>query len=91
MARTLKVRLTSPDPNLIHRFRNFGEDVYRALRYDCDVSIQEIDASTSEFYLREIHKREVRTIAAKVRKIIDKHCQFLPPIEVYEIPESPHA
>jgi len=72
MARTLKVQLTTPNPELVHQWRNFGEDVYRALRDQCDVSIQEIDASTSEFHLRGIHKRELRTTAAKVRKVAEK-------------------
>jgi hypothetical protein len=90
MARTLKVQLTAPSPDLIHEFRNFGEDIYRALRNECEVSIQEIDTSTSEFHLRGIHKREVRTITAKVRKIIKKY-QWLPPINVYEIPENHQA
>lgn len=88
MAKTLKVQLMAPNSNLVHQFRNFGEDVYRALRDECEVSIQEIDTSTSEFHLRGIHKRELRTIAAKVRKIIEKQYQSLPPIEVYEIEES---
>jgi hypothetical protein len=91
MAKTLKVQLTAPSPNLVHWFRNFGEDVYRALRDECEVSIREIDASTSEFYIRGIHKREVRTVAAKVRKIIEKRNQILPPIEVYEIEDSHDA
>ena len=62
MARTLKVQLITPNPlsvqGLVANFRNFGEDVYRALRNECDVSIQEIDASISEFHLRGLHKRE---------------------------------
>ena len=40
MAKTLKVQLTAPSPNLVHWFRNFGEDVYRALRDECEVSIR---------------------------------------------------
>jgi hypothetical protein len=85
MAKILKVRLMAPNPDLVHQFRNFGEDVYRELRDECEVSIQEIDGSTSEFCLRGIHKREVRSVAARVRKIIEKHYQGLPAIEVYEI------
>jgi len=87
MAKILKVKLTAPSPSLVHWFRNFGEDVYRALREHCEVSLQEINASTTEFHIRGIHKREIRTIAAKVRKIIEKRNPFLPPIEVYEVPE----
>ena len=85
MAKTLKVQLTTPGPDLVHQFRNFGEDVYRDLRGECEISIQEIDASTSEFHIRGIQKREVRTIAARVRKIFEKRYQTLPPVEVYEI------
>ena len=73
MARTLKVYLTSPNPDLVHQWRNFGEDVYRELREECDISIDEIDASTSEFFVRGIHKRELRATAARVRKIADKN------------------
>lgn len=73
MARTLKIQLVTPSPDRVFQFQNFGEDVYRALRDECEVSLQEIDAATSEFHLHGIHKREVRTIAAKVRKIAEKH------------------
>ena len=44
MDRILKIYLTKPSPDLVHQWRNFGEDVYRALRDECDVSIEEIDA-----------------------------------------------
>lgn len=85
MAKTLKVQLTTPGPDWVHQFRNFGEDVYRDLRDQCEVSIAEIDASISEFHLRGIHKRDVRSIAARVRKLIEKRYQELPPIKVCEM------
>jgi hypothetical protein len=94
MAKTLKVQLTTPNPlsvqGLVSDFRIFGEDVYSALRNECDVSIHEICASISEFHLRGLHKREVRAAASKVRKIIEKH-HWLPPINIYEIPEDHDA
>lgn len=73
MGRTLKVHLTNASAELVHAFRNFGEDIYRAFRDDYVVSIEEIDASTTEFHLREIPKREVRTVASAVRKLAEKH------------------
>jgi len=95
MAKTLRVKHSVPNPllvpGLVHTFQNFGEDVYRDLRDECEISIDEIDHATSEFHLRGIHKREVRSVAAKVRKIIEKRYQTLPPIEVYEIEESHDA
>jgi hypothetical protein len=69
MERTLKVHLMTPTPELVHEFRNFGEDVYRALRQDCEISLQEIDASTSEFHLRRIPTRHIHAFAAKIREI----------------------
>ena len=76
MGRSLKVHLTRESPDLVHEFRNFGEDVYHALRDEYRVSIEEIDASTREFYLREIPKREVRAVAAKVRKLAEQYANL---------------
>jgi hypothetical protein len=72
MTKTLQVRLNAPAPQLVHRFHNFGEQVYRALRDECEISLDEIDASTSEFHLHGIHKRDLRTVAAKVRELAEK-------------------
>ena len=71
---------------MVHDFRNFGEDVYRALRDDYAVSIEEIDASTDEFHLREIPKREVRTVAVRVRKLVERYGSLV--INVDEIREG---
>jgi hypothetical protein len=42
--------------------------------------------STSEFHLREIPKREVRTLAGKVRKILERY-KTLGAVTVSEITE----
>lgn len=85
MSRILQVRLTAPDPSLVHDFRNFGQDVYRLLREECEVSVAEIDASTSEFHLRGISKREVRATFAKVQKLAARY-PALSPVEICELP-----
>jgi hypothetical protein len=90
MATGLKIQLTAPSPDLVHQFRNFGEDVYRALRDECAVSIQEIDASTSEFHVRGIRKRALRTVAAKVRRIAEKSLMS-GLIDVNEVPDDQTA
>jgi len=89
MGRTLKVHLTNASPDLVHDFRNFGEDVYRALRNDYAVSIAEIDGSMREFHLREIPKREVRTVAARIHKLVERYSSFA--INVDEIREGDDA
>src|SRR5262249_11122469 len=90
VAKALKVQLSTPNPDFVHKFRNFGEDVYRALRDECDVSIQEIDASTSEFHVRGIHKRELRATAARMRKIAEKSLMS-ELISVTEVPDDQPA
>jgi hypothetical protein len=52
------------DDMAVHRFRNFGEDVYRAFRTEksIDVSIEEIDRCTDCF--------EVRTKPALVPRVL---------------------
>lgn len=57
MSRTLKISLAAPTPDLVHEFQNFGEELYLALRNECAVSIDEIDASTREFHIRQLPKR----------------------------------
>ena len=86
MGRTLKVHLTNASPDLIHEFRSFGEEIWSALREHYGVSLEEIDASTSEFHLREIPKREVRTVAARVRKLVGRYRNLV--INVDEIREA---
>ena len=90
MSRILQIRLAAPDPSLVHDFRNFGEDVYRLLREQCEVSLAEIDASTSEFHLRDVRTREVRAIVAEVQKLAARY-PALPPVEVCELPASTGA
>ena len=75
---------------MVSRFQDFGEDVYRALRDECDVSIDEIDHFVGAFHLRGLHKREVRSTCAKVRKILEKHSS-LTDVKIYEIQDDDAA
>jgi len=73
MSKTIKLALTAPTDGLIHQFRNFGEDIWRDLKEECSVSLEEIDASTSFFFLPDLKKNSVRSVAAKARRIAAKH------------------
>ena len=91
MAKILRVQLRIPPTPLVrHRFLNFSEEVYFALKEDCAISGEEIDRPTCIFHLREIPKRFVRTAAAKVREIAEKH-NILESIDVVEITETTNA
>jgi hypothetical protein len=93
--RTLKIKHNVPNPllvgDLVSRFKDFGEDVWRALHDECDVSIKEIDHAVAEFHIRGIHKREARKATAKVRDILEKKYPMLPPIDIVEMEESDDA
>ena len=62
-----------PTPDIVHRFRNFGEDIYRALRDECSVSIEEIDASTTSFSVRDIQKRDLGRITKIIKEELRHH------------------
>ena len=91
MARTLKVELAVPNAlsvqGLVSSFQDFGEDVYRDLREECDISIDEIDHFAGAFHLRGLHKRDVRTVATRVRKILEKY-HSLTDVKIYEVPDD---
>ena len=94
MAKTLKVELAVPNAlsvqDLVPNFQHFGEDVYRALRGECEISIEEIDHFVGAFHLRGIHKRDVRSVAAKVRKILEKH-QRLTEVKIFEVRDDQNS
>lgn len=54
-------------------FRNFGEDIYRALRDECSVSIKKIDASTTSFSVRDIHKRDLGRVTKVIKGELRRH------------------
>ena len=94
MARTLKVELAVPNAlsvqGLVPGFQDFGEDVYRDLRDECDISLHEIDHFAGAFHLRGLHKRDVRTVAARVRKILERY-PSLTDVKIYEVPDEHDA
>jgi hypothetical protein len=59
--------------DFVHRFRNFGEDVFRALRDSCSVDIHEIDASTSQFSVRQIPEEKTSQVCNTIQRIAEKH------------------
>ena len=62
-----------PTPDIVHRFRNFGEDVYRALRDSCDIDLDEIDASTHRFLVRGIKARQVGRVIMLINSELRAH------------------
>ena len=65
-----------PDQHvLIHRVRNFGEDLYRACRDDgwAEVSLDEVDRATNQLIVKVGSARRERRIAAMIEALLAKH------------------
>lgn len=74
MSVTIKIETNDkPTLDMIHNWRNMGEDVYRELRDTYTVSLNEIDASTTSFHVADIKRSQVRRVTAKIRNILRKH------------------
>ena len=74
MSAVLNIQISNPPtPEVVHRFRNFGEDVWGDLKETCDVSLDEIDRATNKFTVRGVRKREVRTVTKMLQAAIKKH------------------
>jgi hypothetical protein len=72
--RAIRIAISDPPTgDIIHRFRNFGEDLYRELREECTVSLDEIDSSTTAFVVRDIHKRDLRRITKMITELLREH------------------
>jgi hypothetical protein len=67
---------TQPDRHaLVHRVRNFGEDLYRACREDgwLEISLDEVDRATNRLIVKVRSARRERRIAAMIEALLAKH------------------
>jgi hypothetical protein len=60
---------------LVHRVRNFGEDLYRACREDgwAEISLAEVDRATNQLIVKVGSARRERRIAAMIQALLAKH------------------
>ena len=69
MTATVRVEISdAPTMDTRLRFRHFGEDVYRALHERCSINIQDIDASTRSFLIRDIRSSEIGAVTQVVKR-----------------------
>lgn len=74
MATIIRIEVSDePAPDAVHRFRNFGEDVYRALKDICLVSIKEIDAATKSFTVQGVQKRDLGIVTQVIKNELKRH------------------
>jgi len=60
---------------LIHRVRNFGEDLFRACREDgwAEISLDEVDRATNQLIVKVGSARRERRIAAMIEALLARH------------------
>jgi len=60
---------------LIHRVRNFGEDLFRACREDgwAEISLDEMDRATNQLIVKVGSARRERRIAAMIEALLARH------------------
>ena len=74
MSVAIKIMISDlPTSEVIHRFRNFGEDIFRLLRDTCSVNIEEIDRATDSFVVRGIHTRDLGLVTQTIKRELKKH------------------
>lgn len=74
MGANIRIEIPAPaDSETIHRFRNFSEDIYRALKDSCSVSIEELDKTTSSFTVRDIPTKSIGSVTQTIKTEIKKH------------------
>ena len=70
----LRVEISdAPALDTVHRFHNFGESIYHAFRDRYSVDLAEIDASTTHFHVRHVHRRRLRSVSTEILHIADAH------------------
>jgi len=74
MSVAIKILISDlPTSEVIHRFRNFGEDIFQLLGDTCLVSIQEIDKATNSFIVRDIRRRDLGLVTQMIKRELKKH------------------
>ena len=66
---------TWPDGSLVHRFRNFGEDLYRefASSGQAEISLEEIDSAVSELRVFVKGRSKVGVVSSSIERILQQH------------------
>ena len=74
MSVAIKIMIADlPASEVIHRFRNFGEDIFRLSRDVCSVSIEKIDRATDSLVVRDIYRRDLGLFTLTIKRELKRH------------------
>jgi hypothetical protein len=70
----IQVKLLNTEKGeLISRFQNLGEDIYREVSVHASIDLHEIDQGADHFHIRDIAKRHFGTVMTMVTRLIRRH------------------
>ncbi|HYR27203.1 MAG TPA: hypothetical protein VEU30_01985 [Thermoanaerobaculia bacterium] len=67
------VAQAKPEDDWLHRFRNFGEDVFVRFRPEYDVSLHEIDAAFNGFDIRAVPQERSGAVVKGLVEVVREH------------------
>ena len=74
MAATLRIEVAEqPVASVVHRFRNFGEDVFRELGETYSIDLDEIDQANTSFTLAKVPARKVGQVTEQLMRAARRH------------------
>lgn len=74
MSQSIWIEVDAPiTDELVHDFRNFGEDVFRALRDTCCVSINEIDWCESSFGVWDVPAGRMEEARETIERLLRRY------------------
>jgi hypothetical protein len=74
MSLSIKIEIPGPATDqIVHRFRNLGEDVYRDLKAVCSLDIEEIDRATTSFVVRQVRPRDIGHVTQVIKRQLRAH------------------
>ena len=74
MTITFRIELSEPPTgDVVHRFRNLGEAIFRDLQSQGTVDIDEVDRATTHLHIRDIHPRDIGTVKQQIDRLLRQH------------------
>jgi len=73
---TLAIDFPGSTHDEVHRIRNFGEDLHRALKNNgwAEISLDAVDVATDRLLVTVPHRKEVRRVEALIERMLsDQH------------------
>jgi hypothetical protein len=65
--------IAAATPEVVHSFRNFGEDLVRVLEDAEKLPLEQVDHAINSFTIGGISTRDIGTVTRRVQALLRKH------------------